>query len=68
MSVTISSTVIVLTYSAARWTFSSNSVPPQSSAPKWSATWPARLPSENQDACTWGTLSRYRRATASIRR
>src|SRR5207247_665317 len=41
MSVTISSTEIVLTYSAALWTFSSKSVPPQSSAPKGSAICPA---------------------------
>jgi hypothetical protein len=56
--VTISSTPIVFTKSAALWTFSSKSVPPQSSAPKWSAIWPARLPSENHEAWTCRKLSR----------
>ena len=33
-----------------------------------SATWPVCLPSENHEAWMWGKLSRYRRATASMRR
>lgn len=47
-------------------TFSSNRVPPKSSAPNCNAICPVFLPSENHDACIWGMLFRNMRLIAMI--
>ena len=56
--VSTSATVVFARCPVARCTFSSYSVPPKSSAPKWSAIWPVFLPSLNQVAWMWSKLSR----------